>query len=132
MRWLVTPAVLLMAIAASQATAQDAAPKGTRVAPGGTTRVYVMAAFDKQCQSLAKPVITVTAPPAKGQVSFREGQSIVVQSSLSGQCIGSRVTGTGIYYTAAASAAGPDTFSISATLATGEVATRTFWLNVQD
>ena len=119
-------------ILALPALAQEQPRGATRVSPGGTTRVYVMAAFDKDCGSLPKPAITITTPPAKGEVSLREGQTVVVQQSLSGQCLGSRVTGTGIYYTAGASASGVDTFSISATLATGEVATRVFQLTIAD
>ena len=125
-------ASLWAAASSLQVQAQEPAKGGTRVSPGGTTRVYVMAAFDKDCQSLAKPAIIVTAPPAKGQVSFREGPTIVVQQSLSGQCLGTRVTGTGIYYTASPGSTGVDSFSITATLATGEVAQRTFQLKIED
>ena len=104
----------------------------TRVAPGGTIRVYVMAAFDKDCRSLAKPAIAITSPRARGQVSFREGQTIIVQQSLSGQCLGQRVTGTGIYYTAGSTAAGADSFAIAATLSSGELATRMFQIDIRD
>jgi hypothetical protein len=121
-----------IALLAWPSFAQEPPRGATRVSPGGSTRVYVMAAFDKDCSSLPKPTITITQPPAKGQVSLREGQTVVVQQSLSGQCLGQRVTGTGIYYTAGASSAGPDSFSITATLSTGEVANRTFNLNITD
>ncbi len=114
------------------ASAQDAPRGATRVSPGATTRVFVMAGFDAQCQSLPPAVITVDAQPRKGSVSFRPGQSIVVQTSASGTCIGSRVTGTGIYYTASADGSGGDMFSITAKLATGENASRTFNLNISD
>lgn len=126
---------VLVATAMTPALAVSAQepPRGaTRVAPGGTTRVYVLAAFDRDCRSLPRPAIVVTTPPAKGEVSFREGQSVVVQQSLSGQCLGSRVSGTGIYYTAKPGAAGPDSFAIQATLATGEVASRTFSLDIRE
>lgn len=134
MRGWASRAVLAMAITVAGSSAQGQEPPkgGTRVSPGGSTRVYVMAAFDKDCNSLPKPVIVITAPPGKGQVSFREGQTVVVQQSLSGQCLGSRVTGTGIYYTAGKEASGPDSFSITATLSTGEVAQRTFQLRIED
>lgn len=114
------------------AAAQEPPRGATRVAPGGTTRVYVMAAFDKDCRGLPAPPITIVTPPSKGQVSLREGQTVVLQQSLSGNCLGQRVSGTGIYYTAHANSSGPDSFSITAKLSTGEVASRTFQLNVQD
>ncbi len=132
------PAVLamlsatIMILALPPATAQESPAAGTRVSPGGTTRVYVMAAFDKDCGSLPKPEIAITTPPAKGQVSLREGQTVVVQQSLSGSCLGQRVTGTGVYYTAGATAAGPDSFKITARLSTGEVTERTFQLRIED
>ena len=126
-----TGALAAVALAiATHAGSQEA--KGTRVSPGASTRVYVMAAFDKDCVSLPKPDIAVTAPPAKGQVSFREGQVVVVQQSLSGNCLGQRVTGTGVYYTANPNASGPDTFSITARLATGETTERSFQLRIED
>lgn len=127
--------VLAMAISTATtqfALAQDRPAAGTRVSPGASTRVFVMAGFDANCQSLPRPQIVVTVPPAKGAVSFREGQTTTVQYSLSGKCIGAKVQGTGIYYTANADAAGPDTFSIEARMPSGEVASRTFKLNVAD
>lgn len=112
--------------------AQEAAKGATRVLPGGTTRVYVMAAFDKNCSALPAPSIAITTPPGKGRVTFREGQSITVQQSSAGTCVGQKVAGTGIYYTANDQASGPDTFSITARLSTGETASRTFNLNIQE
>lgn len=119
-------------LSACTATVSAQEKSGTRVSPGASTRVFVMAGFDANCQSLAKPQITVTVPPAKGTVTFREGQTTTVQYSLSGKCIGSKVQGTGIYYTANANAAGADQFSIEARTPSGEVASRTFKLNVSD
>ena len=122
----------LALVATLPAAAQEPPRGGTRVSPGGTTRVYVMAAFDKDCVSLPKPEIAITTPPAKGHVSLREGQTVVVQQSISGSCLGQRVTGTGVYYTAGADASGPDSFRISARLSTGEVTERTFQLRIED
>jgi hypothetical protein len=122
-------AALLPALAAA---AEERPKTGTRVSPGASTRVFVMAGFDANCQSLPKPQITVTVPPAKGAVSFRDGQTTTIQYSLSGKCIGAKVQGTGIYYTANANAEGPDTFSVEARMPTGEVASRTFKLNISD
>mgnify|MGYP001329996980 FL=1 len=125
---------LAVAAAASLgvASAQEPAAEPTRVSPGASTRVWIMAAFDDKCQAMTAPRIEITVQPAKGGVSLREGQSTTIKSSRSGTCIGARVTGTGVYYTAGASAAGPDTFSIEARLPTGEVAARTFRMNVSD
>jgi hypothetical protein len=124
--------IVLLCIGASITDAQEVKRGATRVSPGGTTRVFVMAGFDAQCQSLPPAAIAVDVVPKKGSVSFRQGQSIVVQTSASGTCIGSRVTGTGIYYTAAADGSGGDSFSITARLASGETATRTFNLHISD
>lgn len=122
----------LVIMATLPVVAQEPPRGGTRVSPGGTTRVYVMAAFDKDCVSLPKPEIAITTLPGKGQVSLREGQTVVVQQSLSGSCLGQRVTGTGVYYTAGVAAEGPDSFTITARLSTGEVTQRTFQLRIED
>ena len=95
-------------------------------------RVYVMAAFDAQCRAIPAPKIDVVKQPTKGSVSFREGQTTTIQSSLTGNCIGQRIMGTGVYYTAAESAAGEDSFSIQVRSATGEVASRSFQMFISD
>lgn len=104
--------------------------RGTHVAPGAETRVFVMTAFDAQCRQLGSPRIAIDVLPGKGTVTLREGQETVVEYSLSGRCIGTRVAGTGIYYTASRDGAGADTFTISAHMPGGEVATRTFKLQI--
>ena len=114
------------------ALAQDVPAGMTRVSPGASTRVFVMAGFDDQCQPVAKPAIEVVKAPRKGSVSFREGQSTTIMSSLSGKCIGQRILGTGIYYTASGNVAGEDAFTIEARLATGEIATRSFQMFIAD
>jgi hypothetical protein len=103
-----------------------------RAVPDRPTRVFIMAAFDYDCRQLPAPPIEITEQPKKGAVQFREGQSTTVQYSLSGKCVGTRVTGTGIYYAARADASGEDRFSISARLATGEIATRTFQMFITE
>lgn len=134
MRWHLAAAGALCSALPTMAVAQspETPPGMSRVSPGKATRVYVMAAFDAQCKAVAAPNIAVTKPPAKGSVSFREGQTTTIQSSLTGNCIGQRVSGTGVYYTAGESAAGEDTFSIEARLATGEVANRSFRMFISD
>ena len=130
--WFLDIIIVGLALIGAQTVSAQEAGKATRVSPGGTTRVYVMAAFDTACQPLTAPKIDITALPQKGKVSFREGQSITVQQSAAGTCIGQKVPGTGIYYTANEQASGPDTFTISARLSTGETATRTFQLIIQE
>ncbi len=124
--------VILAASAVTIATAQGTPPGMIRAVPDRPTRVFIMAAFDDACRSLPAPAIEITVAPKKGAVQFREGQSTSVQSSLTGKCIGTQVKGTGIYYAARADASGEDTFSISARLATGEVATRTFHMFITE
>jgi hypothetical protein len=127
-----TPALLsavLMssALAAGEALAQE---RGTKVVPERPARVFVMAGFDAACKSVDPVKITITAQPAQGQVTLRPGQETTVQYSASGKCIGTRVVGTGIYYTARADAAGADTFAIAAQIGSGEPVTRTFELRI--
>ena len=112
--------------------AQEPPTEPTRVSPGASTRVWIMAAFDDKCLPMAAPKIDITVKPAKGSITFKEGQGTTVKSSRSGTCIGARVTGTGVYYTAPASGDGPDTFSIEARLPTGEVTTRSFKMNIAE
>ena len=101
--------------------------KGTRVKPGEATRLFVMAGFTPDaCAFRGFPELEVNAPPAKGQVGFKTGETTTIQYSLSGKCIGSQVQGTGIYYTPASGQVGEDTFTVTGRLGTGEPATRTF------
>jgi hypothetical protein len=111
--------------------AQDAAVRGTRVVPDRPARVFVMAGFDTACKALRPVTITIDKAPTQGSVSLREGQQTTIQYSVSGRCIGSRITGTGIYYTAQKSATGTDTFSVTARLGT-ETASRTFTVKIAD
>jgi hypothetical protein len=122
----------VLSVASPVVSAQDV-ERGQKVVPERPARVFVMAGFDAACNSLAPVEIVVTTPPKQGQVSLREGQQTVVQYSLSGNCTGARVTGTGIYYTAAKGASGQDTFSVSARVGRGgEPATRTFTVRVAE
>jgi hypothetical protein len=110
-------------IASGAALAQE---RGTKVVPDRPARVFVMAGFDAACKSIDPVKITITAQPSQGQVTLRPGQETTVQYSVSGKCIGSRVVGTGIYYTARRDASGADRFEVAAQLGTGEAVTRTF------
>jgi len=114
------------------APAADAATRSTPVVPGRPARVFIFAGFGKSCEPVAAPKITITAPPAKGEVSFVPGQDTTIQYSAQGTCIGQKTQGTGIYYTARPGQNGTDRFTVSAALASGEVATRTFEVRIAE
>jgi len=101
------------------------------VVAGRRARVFVMAGFGEHCESLAAPTITITQPPAKGSVSFEPGQETTINTSASGTCIGQRVLGTGIYYTARPGETGADTFAVEASLE-GSITRRTFSIQIVD
>jgi hypothetical protein len=88
-----------------------------------------MAGFGEGCESLDAPTIVVAQPPAKGSVSFVPGQETTVNTSASGTCIGQRVLGTGIYYTARLGETGADTFTVEAELG-GSMTQRTFTVQI--
>ncbi len=125
-------ALLLMAGCSSgpSNTAPPPAPDaaggdGVRRSPvvaGRRARVFVMA-------GLPAPAIAITAAPSKGTVTFEPGQETTINTSASGTCIGQRVLGTGIYYTAREGETGADTFSIQAELG-GDVTQRTFSVEI--
>ena len=102
------------------------------VVAGRRARVFVMAGFDADCRSQPEPTITVTVPPAKGEVSFQPGQQTTIRTSATGTCSGANVTGTGIYYTAQTGATGQDTFTISAVSASGNATERSFTVTIVD
>ena len=112
------------------APSADAAVRSTPVVPGRRARVFIFAGVGNKCEPIAAPQITITEPPAKGDVSFVPDQETTIQSSAKGTCIGTKTKGTGIYYTARAGQDGTDRFSISARLASGETATRTFEVRI--
>jgi hypothetical protein len=91
--------------------------------------VFIMAGFGDKCESLPAPAITVTQQPIKGSVTFEPGQETAINTSASGTCIGQRVKGTGIYYTARQGETGTDTFAVEAALG-GSVTQRTFSVQI--
>jgi hypothetical protein len=99
------------------------------VVAGRPGRVFVMAGFGEKCESLPAPKIRITQQPAKGSVSFEPGQETTINTSASGTCIGQRVTGTGIYYTARPGETGTDTFAVEAELE-GSLTQRTFTVEI--
>ena len=100
------------------------------VIPGRPARVFIFAGLDEKCEPIAAPQITITEPPAKGDVSFVPGQETTIQYSAKGTCVGRKTTGTGIYYTARAGQEGTDRFSIMAKLPSNDTATRTFEVTI--
>ncbi|AHB50274.1 hypothetical protein W911_12800 [Hyphomicrobium nitrativorans NL23] len=102
------------------------------VVAGRRARVFVMAGFDADCRSQPEPTITVTVPPAKGEVSFQPGQQTTIRASAVGTCAGANVTGTGIYYTARPGETGQDTFTISALSSSGNATERSFTVTIVD
>ncbi len=113
------------------AVTQDAATRTSPVVVGRPARVFVFAGVGKNCEALAAPAVTITAPPAKGDLSFKPGQETAITASAQGTCVGQKSTGTGVYYTARAGSEGTDRFSVSAKLAGGEVSTRTFEVRIE-
>jgi hypothetical protein len=81
---------------------------------------------------VAEPQLSVTDPPRQGDVSFEPGQDTTIVSSAGGTCTGARASGTGVYYTARAGATGWDRFTVSARLAGGQTATRTFEVQIAE
>jgi hypothetical protein len=116
----------------ADAPTADAAVRSTPVVPGRAARVFVFAGFGDKCEPVAAPQITITAPPAKGEVTFVPGQETTIQYSAQGTCIGQKTKGTGVYYTARAGQQGTDRFSIAAKLASGETASRTFEVRIAE
>jgi hypothetical protein len=106
--------------------------RSTPAVAGRPARVFVMVGFmQKDCSAIV-PDIKVLRAPTKGSVSFQPNQMTTVQFSQTGKCTGTRLPGTGIYYTARAGATGGDSFTVEATTPGGEVATRTFHVRVTD
>ena len=110
----------------SVAGTASCAGRGTRVKVDTPTRVFVLAGFTPDCTFKGFPDMQLSAAPQKGRVSFKPGEATTIQYSLSGKCIGTQVQGTGIYYTPTAGQTGEDTFTVMGKLGTGEPATRTF------
>lgn len=118
--------------AAALAPTADAAVRTTPVIPGRPARVFVFSGFGDNCEPLPAPQISVPHPPTKGELSFVEGQETTIAASARGTCVGQKAKGTGVYYTARAGQQGTDRFAVTAKLATGETATRTFEVHIAE
>jgi len=116
--------------AAANETSEPAGVRTSPVVPGRPGRVFIFAGVDNACAPLPAPQITIARPPAKGDISFRQGQETTIAASAAGTCQGAKATGTGVYYTARAGTAGPDNFQLVAKLATGETMTRDFTVSI--
>ena len=103
-----------------------------RSSPAGPRASSSSPASERAASRSRRRKITITAPPAKGDVSFVPGQETTIQYSAQGTCIGQKAQGTGIYYTARAGQQGTDRFSVAAKLASGEAATRTFEVRIAE
>lgn len=91
----------------------------------------MFAGLGPKCEPLPAPQITVTAPPAKGDLSFEPGQSMVLTTATNPACIGKPATGTGLYYTARAGNEGVDQFAVEARMGSGERLARTFAVRIE-
>ena len=141
-------AVMVVALALSACSSADqpvappatatAAPPATGapgvrtepVVPGRPGRVFIFAGVDTACAPLPAPELSVSKAPAKGDVSFKPGQDTSIAASAGGTCLGAKAKGTGVYYTARPGTSGPDAFTITAKLASGETMTRDFAVNI--
>lgn len=94
------------------------------------TRMYVWAGFKEKDCSPAEPQMALAVTPTKGDVSFRPNETITIQHSASGKCVGQRVSGTAIYYTPKAGQDGLDRFTVAATTRSGKTVSRSFNVNI--
>lgn len=140
----ILPAVLMLAACGSSgqlgglgapskavAATDDAAVRASPVVVGRPARVFVFVALGARCETQAPPEVTVTVPPAKGELSFKPGQATTVATSTSGNCDGRNAIGTGMYYNARAGTDGRDQFTVTTRLASGETATRDFEVRIE-
>ena len=102
------------------------------VVAGRPARLYIFAGFDEGTCKPVEPKLSVSSPPLKGTIEFRPGQTTTVMQSQSGKCIGQRMTGTGVYYTATKGQNGPDQFSVTARTPSGKATTKTFNFEITD
>ena len=120
-----------MQMASMPAAGTETPVRGTQVVAGRPARVFVMAGLGANCMPIA-PVIRIERQPAKGTVAFRPGQDTTIQASRNGSCIGQRIAGTGIYYTANAGQTGADTFTVVATMGADEPVTQAFSVQIAE
>ncbi|MCB1526841.1 MAG: hypothetical protein KDJ45_03965 [Hyphomicrobiaceae bacterium] len=110
----------------------DSATRTRTMVPERPGRVFVFAALDAACGTLPPPELAVTRKPSKGDLSYRSGQKTKIAASAGGTCKNAEASGTGVYYTAYKGASGSDSFSLTATLASGEKMTRDFTVKIAE
>ncbi len=116
--------------ASTAVAAADAATRTAPVVPGRPGRVFIFAGVDDACKPLPPPALNISRAPAKGDVSFKDGQETVIAASARGTCTGTKAKGTGVYYTARDGMSGPDNFAITARMPTGETLDRAFSVTI--
>ena len=116
--------------AAPQATAASSGVRTSPVVPGRPGRVFVFAAVDAKCAALPAPDLKIAKAPEKGDITFKPGQDTDIAASAANTCLGAKAKGTGVYYTARPGTSGPDTFSVTAKMPSGEAMTRDFSVNI--
>lgn len=130
--WRIAVAIVLAVAALPVACRASFAEDITRVKANATSRVFAMADFNPDCTFKSFPEIQVSAAPAKGQVSFKTGIPTRVHYSANGNCIGTRVEGTGVCYTPAPGESGEDTFTVAVLLDKAQPVKRTFSVIIDD
>ena len=130
--WRIAVAIVLAAAVLTAVCRTSFAEDITHVKANATSRVFVMAGFNPDCTFKSFPEIQVGVAPAKGQVSFKPGIPTTVKYSSSGNCVGTRVEGTGIYYTPTPGQTGEDTFTVTVLLDKAQPMTRTFSVIIDD
>lgn len=124
------PTILTSGIATGALPATAERPRGTPVRTNRAARLYAWAGFKEKDCSPVTPAFAISKPPAKGSVSLKRNQPTMIQFSSSGKCVGQKVLGTGVYYTAAKDQQGADQFSVTATMPSGQTVTRTFQVRI--
>lgn len=117
-------------VSSSVTPTTDAATRTAPVVPGRPGRVFIFAGVDEACKPIQPPALSITRPAAQGDISFKDGQQTVIAATARGTCVGTKATGTGVYYTARAGAQGSDSFTISAKMPTGETLERAFTVSI--
>jgi hypothetical protein len=117
---------------ASIAPVDTSLKRGTQVIAGQTARVFTFAGLGAGCAPSGQPQLTIDRAPTKGAVTFEPVAPTTIQYSISGNCIGQRVAGTGIYYTPRAGEVGVDSFIISARSGRNTEVTRTIDVRIAD
>lgn len=125
-------AVLIAGQIAALAPSAAEAGSARRVKRDTPTRLFVMAGFTPDCAFKGFPELQLDTAPGKGQVEFKQGETTTLQTTLSGGCVGSQVQGTGIYYIPAAGQTGEDTFTVTGRLGSGEPASKTFAIIIDE